>query len=65
MGIDSVELRECRFVGIQTSFISWDGVHLTQKAYRFMSKFLNNIILPQIKCVVELNQSKSVSSLVS
>ncbi|CAA0400516.1 GDSL esterase/lipase [Arabidopsis thaliana] len=31
-------------------FISWDGVHLTQKAYRFMSKFLNNQILSQIKC---------------
>ncbi|KAG7549415.1 GDSL lipase/esterase [Arabidopsis thaliana x Arabidopsis arenosa] len=32
-------------------FISWDGVHLTQKAYRFMSNFLNYQILSQIKCI--------------
>ncbi|XP_033137438.1 LOW QUALITY PROTEIN: GDSL esterase/lipase At5g03980 [Brassica rapa] len=47
--------RQCGAVGVPVcqnpdKFISWDGVHLTQKAYRFMSKFLNYKILPQIKC---------------
>ncbi|ESQ40362.1 hypothetical protein EUTSA_v10015988mg [Eutrema salsugineum] len=48
--------RQCGAAGVPVcqnpdKFISWDGVHLTQKAYRFMSKFLNNIILSQIKCL--------------
>ncbi|CAN8237336.1 unnamed protein product [Cochlearia groenlandica] len=47
--------RTCGALGVPVfpdpgRFISWEGVHLTQKAYRFMSKFLNNIILSQIKC---------------
>ncbi|EOA19691.1 hypothetical protein CARUB_v10003448mg, partial [Capsella rubella] len=42
--------RPCGAAGVPVcqnpnKFISWDGVHLTQKAYRFMSKFLNNQIL--------------------
>ena len=48
-------MRQCGAVGVPVcqnpdKFISWDGVHLTQKAYRFMSKFLNYKILPQLKC---------------
>ncbi|KAF3562829.1 hypothetical protein DY000_02019835 [Brassica cretica] len=48
-------MRQCGAVGVPVcqnpdKLISWDGVHLTQKAYRFMSKFLNYKILPQIKC---------------
>ncbi|EFH49386.1 GDSL-motif lipase/hydrolase family protein, partial [Arabidopsis lyrata subsp. lyrata] len=47
--------RPCGAAGVPVcqnpnKFISWDGVHLTQKAYRFMSNFLNYQILSQIKC---------------
>ncbi|CAA7036102.1 unnamed protein product [Microthlaspi erraticum] len=47
--------RQCGALGVPVcpspdKFISWDGVHLTQKAYRHMSKFLNKNILSQIKC---------------
>lgn len=47
--------RQCGAAGVPIcpnpdKFVSWDGVHLTQRAYRFMSKFLNNNILSHIKC---------------
>ncbi|VVB13125.1 unnamed protein product [Arabis nemorensis] len=47
--------RPCGALGVPVCsnpdrFISWDGVHLTQRAYRFMSKFLNKKILSEIKC---------------
>lgn len=47
--------RPCGALGVPVCsnpdrFMSWDGVHLTQRAYRFMSKFLNKKILSEIKC---------------
>ncbi|XP_022998969.1 acetylajmalan esterase-like [Cucurbita maxima] len=32
--------------------VSWDGVHLTQKAYKFMADWLIHDILPQLHCIV-------------
>ncbi|KAL1201502.1 GDSL esterase/lipase [Cardamine amara subsp. amara] len=48
--------RQCGAAGVPVcqnpaKFISWDGVHLTQKAYRLMSKFFNTQILSQIKWI--------------
>ncbi|KAF9623038.1 hypothetical protein IFM89_036019 [Coptis chinensis] len=31
--------------------ISWDGIHLTQEAYRHMSQWLMNDLLPRMQCV--------------
>ncbi|XP_059650242.1 GDSL esterase/lipase At5g03980-like [Cornus florida] len=33
-------------------FISWDGVHLTQEAYKFMAGKLIHDIFPQLQCIV-------------
>ncbi|XP_010557579.1 PREDICTED: GDSL esterase/lipase At5g03980 [Tarenaya hassleriana] len=48
--------RQCGASGVPVCpnpdrYISWDGVHLTQKAYRHMSEFLVYNILSQIQCV--------------
>ncbi|XP_022946880.1 acetylajmalan esterase-like [Cucurbita moschata] len=32
--------------------VSWDGIHLTQKAYKFMADWLIQDILPQLHCIV-------------
>lgn len=31
-------------------FISWDGMHMTQRAYKFLAKWLVADILPQLNC---------------
>ncbi|XP_052203863.1 acetylajmalan esterase-like [Diospyros lotus] len=33
-------------------FISWDGIHLTQRAYMFMAKMLIHNILPKLHCFI-------------
>ncbi|XP_055816747.1 acetylajmalan esterase-like isoform X1 [Solanum dulcamara] len=35
-----------------STYISWDGGHLTQKAYNWITKWLINDILPQLNCHV-------------
>ncbi|XVE60519.1 hypothetical protein DITRI_Ditri05aG0135500 [Diplodiscus trichospermus] len=45
----------CGAYGVQVcpnphQYISWDGVHLTQKAYRFMTGWLIRHIYPQLQC---------------
>lgn len=32
-------------------YISWDGIHLTQQAYRFIAQWLVTEILPKLKCI--------------
>ncbi|XP_022998965.1 acetylajmalan esterase-like [Cucurbita maxima] len=32
--------------------VSWDGIHLTQNAYKFMAYWLIHDILPQLHCIV-------------
>ena len=32
--------------------ISWDGVHLTQNAYKFMAHWLIDDIVPKLRCIV-------------
>ena len=32
--------------------VSWDGIHFTQKAYKFMADWLIQDILPQLHCIV-------------
>ncbi|XP_004230196.1 GDSL esterase/lipase At5g03980 [Solanum lycopersicum] len=34
------------------SYISWDGIHLTQRAYSWLTKWLIDDIIPQLNCLV-------------
>lgn len=48
---------KCGDPGVQvcadpSAYISWDGVHLTQKAYSWLAKWLVDDMLPQLNCHV-------------
>nr|DAD32592.1 TPA_asm: hypothetical protein HUJ06_011443 [Nelumbo nucifera] len=32
--------------------VSWDGIHLTEKAYKYMADFLMHSIMPEIQCYI-------------
>ncbi|OIT37761.1 PREDICTED: GDSL esterase/lipase At5g03980-like [Nicotiana attenuata] len=47
--------RQCGFPGVPvcadpSTYISWDGVNLTEKAYSLIARWLIDDILPQLKC---------------
>ncbi|KAM3378163.1 hypothetical protein P3S68_010576 [Capsicum galapagoense] len=49
--------KRCGFPGVlvcadASTYISWDGIHLTQKAYNWIAKWLINDMLPQLNCVI-------------
>lgn len=35
-------------------YISWDGIHLTQKAYSVLSKWLVADIIPKLNCALQV-----------
>lgn len=39
-------------------YISWDGMHMTQKAYEFLAKWLVADILPQLNCNNNISYEK-------
>ncbi|CAN4111138.1 unnamed protein product [Withania somnifera] len=49
--------KNCGSPGVQAcadanTYISWDGVHLTQKAYKWLARWLIDDMLPQLNCHV-------------
>ncbi|KAJ6414029.1 hypothetical protein OIU84_006777 [Salix udensis] len=48
-------IRKCGAPGVPVcpnpdQYISWDGIHLTQKAYQHMAEWLINDIFPNLQC---------------
>lgn len=48
----SINVRECSH---PDQYISWDGMHMTQKAYEFLAKWIVADILPQLNCNINIS----------
>ncbi|KAL3349573.1 hypothetical protein AABB24_022608 [Solanum stoloniferum] len=49
--------KKCGFPGVQvcpnpSTYINWDGIHMTQKAYKYLARWLIDDMLPQLNCHV-------------
>lgn len=44
-------------------YISWDGMHMTQKAYEFLAKWLVADILPQLNCSINISYHQDTFSI--